>query len=446
MIDEPFIRTEAATWLARGRSESEAIALAQAWRDFPDLMPDAPLEARMARTRRRIEALRPITDATARRTDEERQARNFGFVRGKMESGTADQRERAILRGRDEHGYDWDCAVRYADGWYAAQAGWPYRFYPAMRRNGVEAARSAYDQGFRLGGGEPDNLFDVARRSLRAEPAPPAPTTAPVGRLLPSTWPKPTDDGRPALWQRRLAILSEFDPSLAGDGSRPVMSSASLRDEIRRRSTGAAQIILLSAAHGFIAGEAAAAAPHELTAERAVALIGDPEQRRKLRLLIADREYDDLFVAAQGEHLRVIDAFADALPLCRRMERTRNTPLQQRAHLRTWLDRGIAVGAVRGAGHIRWGKLAKGLTGKLGEFTARYGGKVPPRGHRILIELADGQPADGYAAVDGKPLAHQIIITNKSRLRDEMTNALRAFGGATRLIGQADCRSSRRAL
>lgn len=32
-------------------------------------------------------------------------------------------RDLAILRGRDDHDYDWDVANRYADGWYAAHVG-----------------------------------------------------------------------------------------------------------------------------------------------------------------------------------------------------------------------------------------------------------------------------------------------------------------------------------
>src|SRR3546814_4410879 len=78
------------------------------------------------------------------------------------------------------------------------------------------------------------------------------------------------------------------------------------------------------------------------------------------------------------------------------MERTRNTALQQRTHFRIWLDRGFLAGQTVGAGHIRWGKAVNGLTGRLGEFTARYAGKLPPRGHRIVIETADGKPAAGF--------------------------------------------------
>ena len=86
-----------------------------------------------------------------------------------------------------------------------------------------------------------------------------------------------------------------------------------------------------------------------------------------------------------------------------------------------------------GAGHIRWSKVIQGLTGKLGEFTARYAGKVSPCGHRIVIEIAPGVPAFGYVTAAGVALAPEIVISNKARLRIEMARALRAFGAATRL-------------
>src|SRR3546814_16735263 len=70
---------------------------------------------------------------------------------------------------------------------------------------------------------------------------------------------------------------------------------------------------------------------------------------------------------------------------------------------RIWLDRGFLAGQTVGAGHIRWGKAVNGLTGRLGEFTARYAGKLPPRGHRIVIETADGKPAPGFVTARGEP-------------------------------------------
>src|SRR3546814_3218745 len=73
------------------------------------------------------------------------------------------------------------------------------------------------------------------------------------------------------------------------------------------------------------------------------------------------------------------------------------------------------------------------LTGRLGEFTARYAGKLPPRGHRIVIETADGKPAAGFVTARGEPLAWETVIANRARLRSTMAARLRAFGGATRL-------------
>lgn len=115
------------------------------------------------------------------------------------------------------------------------------------------------------------------------------------------------------------------------------------------------------------------------------------------------------------------------------MARTRNSALQQRAHLRCWLDRGRAGDGNVGAGHIRWGKAIKGLVGKLGEFTARHAGPAPGRGHLIRVEIADGQLADGYVTASGVPVAPEITVSSKAHLRREMAAALRAFGGATRL-------------
>jgi hypothetical protein len=56
------------------------------------------------------------------------------------------------------------------------------------------------------------------------------------------------------------------------------------------------------------------------------------------------------------------------------MERTRNSVIQQRGQFRTWLDRGLDTGEIMAGGHICWTKVAQGLSGRLGEFTARYGG------------------------------------------------------------------------
>lgn len=122
----------------------------------------------------------------------------------------------------------------------------------------------------------------------------------------------------------------------------------------------------------------------------------------------------------------------DGSPSQLRVE-TRHTILQQRAHLRTWLDRATTGDGNVGAGHIRWSKLAKGLSGKLGEFTVRYAGKAQDSpGHIIVVETS-GTPAFGFVTADGRPLNPHITFGNKSRMRQEMATALRAFGGATRL-------------
>jgi len=169
-----------------------------------------------------------------------------------------------------------------------------------------------------------------------------------------------------------------------------------------------------------------------------IPLHGDalPADRRvgdRLRSLLAGRDFDDILVAAQGDYLRLLDLHAPALPLCRTMERTRNTVLQQRTHFRIWLERGLMAGESLGAGHIRWGKAVKGLTGKLGEFTARYAGKQPGRGHRIIVETPEGRLATGYVSARGEPLSPETIIGNRAHLRKTMAARLRAFGGATRL-------------
>lgn len=71
------------TWIGRGRTPDHAAALAQAWRDFPDLEPHAPLVARMARSRERVAAMRPVNDAIRAHTEAQRQADNFGSSNGK---------------------------------------------------------------------------------------------------------------------------------------------------------------------------------------------------------------------------------------------------------------------------------------------------------------------------------------------------------------------------
>src|SRR3546814_13143902 len=59
-------------------------------------------------------------------------------------------------------------------------------------------------------------------------------------------------------------------------------------------------------------------------------LASDRALQACLRALLGDRDFDDILVAAQGYYLALLDAHASALPLCRTMERTRHTSLQQR--------------------------------------------------------------------------------------------------------------------
>src|SRR3546814_14172703 len=93
--------------------------------------------------RDRAVALRPVIDAMQTVTEAERHARNFAFTAAQIGEGKAGPREAVILRARDLHGYDWDLAVRYASGWYAADAGWD----PEVHRQGIRfAAKAAYDR------------------------------------------------------------------------------------------------------------------------------------------------------------------------------------------------------------------------------------------------------------------------------------------------------------
>ena len=432
-----FAPGDPATWIARGRKPEHAAALAQAWRDFPDLPAHCPLEDRMARTRERVVAMRPVHDAISADGEAQRQAQNFAFTEAKARDGTISEGDLAILHGRDRHGYGWDDAVRYAGGWYGAHAGWPYNPRPHCHtRHGEEIGRSAYDRGFADGGGDRDNVFDVARRQLLAstrasnQPIPTVP--AQPARPLPSSWPLPTDQARPSRWSRRLLILSQAEAQgWITRARRPSLSPLEMLAS--EPGTAGMTIVMLMAGRGFVdarSAEAAMAVPAPNWADRLIAL---PALATSLTSLIAGREFDDVLVTAQGDYLRVVDAVADVLPLCRTMERTRNTPLQQRAHFRIWMERGRSGDANLGAGHIRWSKLAKGLSGKLGEFTARVGPSRPGHGHRIVIELEGGVPAAGFVAADGQPLDPEIVVGNKARMRQHMTLALRSFTGATRL-------------
>lgn len=434
---ETFDPTEMRSWLTRGRSIEHATELARIWRAFPDLPATAPLEDRMARGRERIAEMKPLNDAISAATEAERQARNFALMEQHLADGTIADRELAVLRGRDDHGYDWDLAVAYAGGWIAAHAGWEHRFFADS--SGREAAkRDAYDRGFNDGGGDQADLFDAARRSnlaaLRRDNQPVAPTPAPIARPVPSSWPKPSDHARPTRWSRRLLIVSDATIEEVTPGLMQV-TGLHLTDEVRARAgTEAITIVTIDRHAGFVTGDCPVETSVPITAARADEIIADPRHGDALRSILAGTEIDDVLVAVQGDYLRIVDAFAGALPLCANMERTQNSLLQQRAHLRCWLDRGYGGTANVGAGHIRWGKAIKGLTGKLGELTARHVGPAPKRGHLIRIEAESGALAHGYATSTGEPLAPEIIVSNKTNIRREIAAALRAFGGATRLM------------
>ncbi|MDX3911032.1 MAG: hypothetical protein QHC67_14605 [Sphingobium sp.] len=430
-------------WTARGRPIEQAETLAAIWQAWPDLPPGASPDARMARLKARVTAMKPFNDAIAAENERERRARNFAFMDGKAARGEIADHDLAILKGRDLHGYHWNEAVTYAWGWYGAHSGSPYG--PSLDARRTPEQLAAYDRGFADGGGNRDDLFDAARRgnlaALRSDNRRSDDAATIPARPLPSSWPQPGDHARPTRWSRRLIILADSDAGTAGDVLAQILA---------RPGAAEAAIVVLGPDAGFVSGDDYAwtlpdAAPRPLTRERAEALIADTAQGEALRRLIGPRDIDDVLVALQGEHLRVLDAFAAVLPLCRSMERTRHTALLQRGHLRIWLDRGHDGAGNIGAGHIRWGKAIHGLTGKLGEFTARYAGPVAAsqgrsgtrRGHLIRIEVAGGLPAMGYATSSGLPLDPEIVITNKAHLRREMAVALRAFAGATRLMHAA---------
>ena len=91
----PFDPCSAATWLARGRAPDQAEAIAKAWRDYPDLPPTSTAADRMARTRERVVAMKPVNDAIAAAAEAERQARNFSFTEDRAASVRGDEREAA---------------------------------------------------------------------------------------------------------------------------------------------------------------------------------------------------------------------------------------------------------------------------------------------------------------------------------------------------------------
>lgn len=438
MVQDDFDPADASCWLARGRTPEHAAAIASAWRDFPDLPSDAPAADRMARGRERIAAMRPINDALRDQVEAERQRANFDFIDAQLRRRKGTDRDVAILRGRDQYGFEWDVANRYADGWYAAHIGWPHSYpdgIPSLAP--LASRRAAYDQGFTDGGGDRTDLFDAARRSNLAHlresnVAPTRPTTPLTGRPLPSTWPKPSDEPRPTRWSRRLAILSNSD-------ARPDAPANDPWDFLRliqQRPGADAVTILVHSPAGFVFADDLTTEPlayPPLTASTA---------RDQLSQAIAGREFDDVLVALQDGALALLDTIAGALPLCRTMERTRNTRLQQRAHLRIWLDRGYGADENMAAGHIRWSKAINGLSGKLGEFTARHVGPAPNRGHLIRVETAHGALAIGFAASDGSPLTPEIVVSNKTRVRSTIATTLRAFAASTPLMGALALRAA----
>ncbi|WP_277983363.1 hypothetical protein [Sphingomonas faeni] len=432
-----FDSTNMRCWLTRGRSVEQATELARIWRSYPDLPPTAPLVDRMARGRERIAAMKPLNDAIAAKTEAERQNRNFAFMASRAQVGTITDSEIAILRGRDLHGYDWDLVVAYASGWTAADAGWEHRFCADGSRR-QDAKREAYDRGFADGGGDQADLFDAARRSnlaaIRRDNQRPVASLPPRARPAPSSWPKPSDHARPTRWSRRLLIVSDATIEEVTPGLMRV-SSLRLVDEIRARpGTEAMTIVTIDRNDGFVVNGCPVETKVPIAASRADEMIADPSHGDALHAILSGHEIDDVLIAVQGDYLRIVDAFASALPLCANMERSQNSLLKQRAHLRCWLDRGYDGTDNLGAGHIRWGKAIRGLTGKLGEFTARHVGPAPRRGYLIRIEAEGGTLAEGYATSTGERLATEITVSNKTNIRREMAAALRAFGGATRLM------------
>ncbi|OAN58663.1 hypothetical protein [Sphingobium sp. TCM1] len=401
-------------WITRGRPEHHAEQLARAWADFPDLPIEAPARDRMARIRERVAALRPLNDAIQEERERERKRRNFAFIERRAAAGAADTRDHVILQARTRHGYDWDEAVQCADGTVAALSGWePRRSCRTPGGTNADPLERAYAQGFRDAGGCFDDPFDAARRAYAAAAAMPCEARSapgqPVSRPPPSRWPLPTDAPRPTRWSRRLLIVGEAtaaDPGL----DLPAMLQS-------RPGHQAMTAILALPGQGF-------------RLWNSVCNAGTARALSPLPVLLADIDPDDLLVVAHGADLDWIDRHADLLPLCRTMERTRNSVIQQRGQLRMWLDRGLDAGETMAGGHICWTKIARGLSGRLGEFTARYAGPARPRGHHIVVELNEGTSATGFMTPQGEPLKPETIISNKAHLRKHMAAMLRRFASA----------------
>lgn len=396
-------------WIAHGRRPEHAAVLASVWKAYPDLPFNAPLDERMERSRARVAALGLFNDAIREEAERERQRANFACIERQVAAGQIKPFDRAILQARTRHGYGWDAAILYAQGHYAAEQGWAPRDFSAP----AGETSSAYAHGFHDGGGCFDDLFDVARRSYaaaeRQEDRSPLSEKALVSRPPPSSWPSPTDAPRPVRWSKRTVIIGAGTASDAEAGL-TTMLQAQPRHEVPL-------IIIADASRGFHAWPNSGPVKTGDTADQ-------------LRALLAGIEPDDLLIIAGGEDLAWIDRHAGMLPLCRTMERTRNSAIQQRAQLRVRLERGLCDGEVLAGGHIRWTKLAQGLSGRLGEFVTRYAGKAQPRGHRIIVELHDGELAIGFMTPQGELLNPEEIITNKAHMRRHMAGMLRRFASA----------------
>ena len=411
-MTDSFDPADAGCWMAHGRPAHQAHALADAWRRFPDLPNDAPLDERMARARERVQALRPLNEAIRLETERQRTAANFACIECQIAQGSTDSRNPAILHARDVHGYGWDAAVAYADGKYAAVAGWPARPPSPSRAEQQDVRPPAYQQGFLDGGGQPDDIFDVARRSFAATPSEiDRPDNPRVARPLPSQWPSPTDMPAPVSWQRRLLLLGASEREAGTIGI-----LAMLRE---RPGHEAAALFVVDAETGLHPPSGLPAPP--------------PGDDAALRQILRQGDYTDILIVADHAELARLDADADILPLARTMERTRNSVLQQRAQFRLWLARGRAPDEQFAACHIRWSKMAAGLSGRLGDFTARYAGPASPRGHRIVVEDASGDLARGYRTPVGQELHPEIVIGNKAHTRTAMADLLRQYAASLRL-------------
>ena len=85
-----FDPADAGCWMAQGRPAHHAHALADAWRRFPDLPNDAPLDERMARARERVQALRPLNEAIGLETERQRQFANFACIERQIAEGSTE--------------------------------------------------------------------------------------------------------------------------------------------------------------------------------------------------------------------------------------------------------------------------------------------------------------------------------------------------------------------